>query len=312
MFSLENQEFLCYNSKNVLKRGKIMLFYTVRFLTHPKFLFAHDIVTQKYSNKLYADENQLEISYIVEDDIIITAPNGKANVFPKDTLLCILTDMVGTASSSTGRSHHVTFGLDVKYEYTLHDSSVMERGEIENLIAQTRTSPAFLIPHPSWAGAHYESIKPMIEKLTHNYMRSKAGNYVKCLSYAYNILSEITFKVSQQLAQPDSRDSITEIISYIDNNFTSKISLDDISETLGISKGHLCRIFKKHKNTTVAEYVIGKRMELAANLAAEKTMTAAEISSAVGVDDQYYFSKLFLRYHGVNFSTYRASLSSRS
>ena len=289
-----------------------MLFYAVNFLTNPKFLFAHDVVVQKYSNKLYADENQLEISYIVEDDIIVTSPQGKVNIYPKNNLVCILAATIGVSKSSTGKSHHVTFGLDVKYDYVLYDSDQMDRAELDKIVALTRTTPTFLLPHPTCGDTHFDSVKPMLDKLVHNYGRSKPGNYVKCLSYVYNILNEITVKVSHQITNPTHSDGISEILSYIDNNFTTKIRLDDISESLGISKGHLCRIFKEHKNTTVAEYIIGKRMELAANLAAEKTMSAAEIAAAVGIDDQYYFSKLFLKYHGVNFSTYRASLSSRS
>lgn len=288
-----------------------MLFYTVRLLCDPKIMFTYDVVTQKYSNKLYADENQIELCYIVEDDIIITSPTGKVNVFGSDTLICILADTVGKASSSTGKSRHITLGLDVKYEFELHDSADMDRSELDALVARTSTSPLFLLPHPTCGEKHFDTVKPMLEKLAHNYGRSKAGNYAKCLSYVYSILSEITQKVAHQLSYPSQSDNIEEILRYIDNNFTAQIRLDDISETLGISKGHLCRLFKKHKNTTVTEYIIGKRMELAANLAAEKTMSAAEIAAAVGIDDQYYFSKLFLKYHGVNFSTYRSSISKR-
>lgn len=289
-----------------------MLFYSIRLTSIPKVRFSCDVHIQNQARQFYGDIDSIEICYIVENDVVLTESNGSSSTFPQDSLVCILPDFLGKTHSTNGYNHHVTVGVDVCYEYTVYDSSKLGSEELMSIVADTYNKDRFLLPHPSSGKESFHFVKPLLEKLALTFNRPKAGNHVQCLSQFYNILSEITTRVAHILCAPHQQGSCAEIIDYIENNLTKKLTLDDIANHLGFSKGHLCRIFKKYKNTTITDYIITRRMELAGTLAAENSLTAAQIALAVGIDDQFYFSKLFLKYHGVNFSSYRASLKNRN
>ncbi len=56
---------------------------------------------------------------------------------------------------------------------------------------------------------------------------------------------------------------IQKIITYINNNLTEYISLDEICRNFFISKAQLCRLFKASTGSTVWEYVTAKRLIMA-------------------------------------------------
>ena len=63
--------------------------------------------------------------------------------------------------------------------------------------------------------------------------------------------------------------TIKNIINYINNHFTSDITLDSLCELFFISKYHLCRIFKQSTGLTVQAYIRQKRLLLVSELQKE-------------------------------------------
>ena len=63
-----------------------------------------------------------------------------------------------------------------------------------------------------------------------------------------------------------SNNNINEIISYINENLTNDMKLDDIATHMFMSKYHICRIFKEHTGLTVNKYITNKRIKLVQDL----------------------------------------------
>lgn len=61
-------------------------------------------------------------------------------------------------------------------------------------------------------------------------------------------------------ADEESDRLIPNLISYINKNFTRKITLEELAEEFYVSKYHLCREFKKHTGHTIISYVNNKRL----------------------------------------------------
>lgn len=59
---------------------------------------------------------------------------------------------------------------------------------------------------------------------------------------------------------------LKEIITYINNNFTKNITLEDLEKRFYMSKYHLCHIFPKSTGLTVHQYITKKRLALAKEL----------------------------------------------
>lgn len=87
-------------------------------------------------------------------------------------------------------------------------------------------------------------------------------------------------------------------ITYINEQYTKPIRLDDIASMCDISKSYLCRLFKELYGIGVTEYVTELRLSYACQLLLETNDSIVLVSSKAGYVDNGYFYKLFKRkYH---------------
>lgn len=96
-----------------------------------------------------------------------------------------------------------------------------------------------------------------------------------------------------------------KIKEYLDQNFTSPITLDSLSETVYISKHYLSHLFKEQTGISPIKYLTSKRMEKACELLSETELPVSEVSKAVGYENPLYFSQVFKRVYGISPVKYR-------
>lgn len=96
-----------------------------------------------------------------------------------------------------------------------------------------------------------------------------------------------------------------KIKEYLDQNFTSLITLDSLSETVYISKHYLSHLFKEQTGISPIKYLTSKRMEKACELLSETELPVSEVSKAVGYENPLYFSQVFKRVYGIAPVKYR-------
>ena len=130
----------------------------------------------------------------------------------------------------------------------------------------------------------------------------KLTDYLKKLKkYAYHI------KVCS-----DERNSyhktISDISTYICNNFKDDINLKNISEQFFISPSYFSRTFKKVTGLTFVEYLNSIRIKESQKLIATTTLTIAEISEIVGYKSNTHFGRIFKNIVGTTPNASRQSL----
>ena len=96
-----------------------------------------------------------------------------------------------------------------------------------------------------------------------------------------------------------------KIKEYLDQNFTSPITLDSLSETVYIIKHYLSHLFKEQTGVSPIKYLTSKRMEKACELLSETELPVSEVSKAVGYENPLYFSQVFKRIYGISPVKYR-------
>ena len=96
-----------------------------------------------------------------------------------------------------------------------------------------------------------------------------------------------------------------KIKEYLDQNFTSPITLDSLSDTVYISKNYLSHLFKEQTGVSPIKYLTSKRMEKACELLSETELPVSEVSKAVGYENPLYFSQVFKRIYGISPVKYR-------
>ncbi|MDN5343165.1 MAG: hypothetical protein PWP28_2040 [Oceanotoga sp.] len=100
---------------------------------------------------------------------------------------------------------------------------------------------------------------------------------------------------------------VKKIIKYIEKNLNKNIKLEEISLNIGISKSHMCKIFKKEMNKTINDYIIDRKIEKAKNLLKYTDLNIKNIYSEIGFNDQSYFSFIFKKKVGVTPIQYKNS-----
>lgn len=114
--------------------------------------------------------------------------------------------------------------------------------------------------------------------------------------------------VSTQIEQVSKKNkSFTvsqDILSYLNSNYPNKISSIDIAEIFEGNFDHLNRSFKKTTGHTIFSYLNLIRINKAKELMLTTHMKFAEIGYLVGIDNQYYFSRLFKKIVGATPTDY--------
>lgn len=97
------------------------------------------------------------------------------------------------------------------------------------------------------------------------------------------------------------------LIRYIENNFTSALSLDYLAHFSGISKSHLSREFKKYTGFAPNEYIIQLRLNEAKKILLGSQKPISKIAYDVGFHDINNFTNLFKKNTGVTPGAFRRS-----
>lgn len=92
---------------------------------------------------------------------------------------------------------------------------------------------------------------------------------------------------------------------YIQSHYSEQITLEEVSDAVGLSPAYFSTLFKKTEGEGFAKYLIQVRMEQAKILLRESNLPAAEICRRVGYNDLKHFTHTFEKTTGVKPSTYR-------
>lgn len=94
-----------------------------------------------------------------------------------------------------------------------------------------------------------------------------------------------------------------KIITYINQNLSSEISLNSLSKQFSISVSHLNRIFKEETGITPQKYIAARRIALAKTLLSDGH-TVTEAFSLSGFGDYSNFYKTFTKMVGISPKNY--------
>lgn len=92
---------------------------------------------------------------------------------------------------------------------------------------------------------------------------------------------------------------------YIQENFDSPITLEEVAEAISLSPAYLSTLFKKEIGIKFSDYLISCRIEKAKQLLKESGESMQIIAEQVGYSDAKYFSKTFFKTVGLKPSEYR-------
>ena len=129
------------------------------------------------------------------------------------------------------------------------------------------------------------------------------GNH-RAAGYLYDFLIEFNRLITATQSSYASP-AVVRAIDYINTNYKRPITMEELCEVSGVSKQHLCRLFRSALSARPMEYIAKKRIQAAKQLLSETDMSVEEIAEETGFCTGSYFTKLFKRYEGLTPSQFR-------
>lgn len=137
-----------------------------------------------------------------------------------------------------------------------------------------------------------------------NLLTAKKANAI--LSYVLHMCqNHFDEKPIESYHNSKAHKAVLEAINYINKNFTSKLSIEEIAKKVNYSKYHFSRIFKDSTSITIIEYINNMRVECARRLLLESDKPATAIYEESGFTSYSFFLKIFKRNFGILPDEYR-------
>ncbi|MFA5561043.1 MAG: AraC family transcriptional regulator [Eubacteriales bacterium] len=103
--------------------------------------------------------------------------------------------------------------------------------------------------------------------------------------------------------------SVQTVLDYLRQNYGHPITIKELAGVVYLSHSHLYRLFRRSVGLSPIEYLNKYRLTVAAGLLVSTRESVSSIAKKVGMDNQFYFSKLFKRKYGIPPTQYRKTFS---
>ena len=96
-----------------------------------------------------------------------------------------------------------------------------------------------------------------------------------------------------------------KVKKFIEDNYHKDLSLDNVSEVVGLSPSYLSLVFKEVSGTNFVEFINTYRISKSKILLQDISLTVNEISEKVGYTNSNTFIKVFKKYEGITPGQFR-------
>ncbi len=108
------------------------------------------------------------------------------------------------------------------------------------------------------------------------------------------------------------RTFVRQVTAYLDEHFMEPLTLEKLGEEFHVSQYHLAHQYKLETGLSPMKYMTHRRIGESQNLLMNTDRKIGEISSAVGFEDNCYFTSTFKKYVGLTPSEYRRHFRAQS
>lgn len=209
----------------------------------------------------------------------------------------------GTVTGSDGDVIYIPKGSS--YTYSVLPKSQTYCIQIEFSIINSKTKDWLaLADHPV-----------LLPKIEHNIIQQCFSNILLLHNaqekyYNLGIKAYMLLLMYHWFSQNDKLSSfannkIQAAISYIHQNFTKKIYVNELAKLCLMSKSQLWRLFIDTVGASPIEYKNRLLFDKACSLLSDSNISISEIANSLGFDSPYAFSQMFKKRFGISPTNYR-------
>lgn len=225
-----------YIHENILHKRQFDLQFSIRF----------EIVDDVNFYSPFHWHNHIELLYIIDGEIEFRIEEKKINLKTGDVI--IVNSEIIHSSKLFGHVKYILLQVPLSAFNGIYDNPESIKITEQPDKAANKKIVSFL----KNMLVHVEDKKP--------------ESQLKFISLLYDFLYLMVteMKMPEEENIPVFLDSgikrIAPVMSYIEKNFRSKISLPDVASIINVSSEHMCRMFKKYTDMTFNEYLMALRI----------------------------------------------------
>lgn len=118
-------------------------------------------------------------------------------------------------------------------------------------------------------------------------------------------IKDFTARVAACKVPAGMSPEIYQCIQYISSHINQHITVDDVAGSVGRSRSHISRQFKKELGFNLSDYIMRRKLEEGKSLLAYSDKSLIEISEYLCFSSQSYFQNMFKKKYGITPMEYR-------
>jgi YesN/AraC family two-component response regulator len=150
-------------------------------------------------------------------------------------------------------------------------------------------------------------LKDALEDYNKKYLHYRVVFASRLLQFCVTLSGEYLATEVENLQTSFSRAflKVEAVQNYMLSNFRNSITRFDIQNEFNSNYDYMNRMFKRLTNHTIIDYLNRVRIDKSRELIENTSLSFSEISFEVGINDPYYFSKVFKKYTEMSPLEYR-------
>jgi AraC family transcriptional regulator len=128
-----------------------------------------------------------------------------------------------------------------------------------------------------------------------------------CHALIAYILRRYVMDSRQVNASVSCRSQMRRVLDMVAVNLAKDVSLEEMATAAGMSRFHFSREFRKSVGTSPHRYIVGRRIDRAKSLLANRDLSILDVSLECGFKDPSHFTRVFRSLVGVTPREYRTA-----
>lgn len=148
----------------------------------------------------------------------------------------------------------------------------------------------------------YQTVTGLLDQMKNEYFSKNDLRELMVYSHVLRLFTEIarihlTGSKEQSHLRPDKQkeyiERFSDVLNFINANYTEDITLSNISRQFGFSKYHFSRLFSQYTTYTFIDYLTYVRIRGSEKLLLESDLNITDLSTQVGFNSLSAFSRAF-------------------
>lgn len=243
--------------------------------------------------KHFNEEDYVPLHYATTIEILICS-DLVGNIVIDNNQYVLCGKQVFVIPPYTVHSNHIEKCDGIMYIFKVDFSEMRYYFDIDAILKADNKA----INSLAYTGHDYNSALSIIR-----YLLEFSNNHSLCISKILDFLLLLSEKTANhesvsKFSGNNTKLNLRELINWTQENFSQKITLDDVAKKFGYSKFYFCSLFKNMTGITYLNYLTSVRIAHARRLLRDG-MTVKNVCYECGFNDVSYFVQVFKATFGV-------------